>query len=137
MSASKKVRILKAMRIILQEYKAKIHTTKIGDCGLCKLFHLNDVRPHECLLCPMFVFYYYEGWRFPCKNRKCEPVDCLWESSYLGTKKLEAVIEFYEEIIKTIETMTNESLKKDNGKDNGFKFLIDIDEKIAKKYKLN
>ena len=137
MSASKKVRVLKAMRTILQEYKEQTHTTKVGDCGLCKLFHLNDVKPHECLLCPMFVFYYYEGWRFPCKNRKCEPVDCLWESSYLGTKKLEAVIEFYEEIIKTIETMTNESLKKDNGKDNGFKFLIDIDEKIAKKYKLN
>jgi hypothetical protein len=29
--------------------------------------------------------------------------------------------------------MTNESLKKDNG----FNFLVDIDKKIAKKYKIN
>jgi hypothetical protein len=81
----------------------------------------------------MFVFYKYHGWRFPCKNRKCEPVDCLWESSYIGTNELEAVIEFYEEAIEKIKTMTNESLKKDNG----FNFLVDIDKKIAKKYKIN
>lgn len=132
MSASKKVRVLKAMRTILQEYKAKIHTTKVGECGLCKLFHLFDVKPHECLLCPMFVFYFYDGWACPCKNRKCEPVDCRWESSYLGTKKLEAVIEFYEEVIEKIKTMTNEEVKAEDG----FKFLIDIDKKIAKKYKI-
>ena len=101
------------------------------------LFHLNDVKPHECYLCPMYIFYKHDGWRFPCKNRKCEPVDCLWESSYIGTKELEAVIEFYDEAIEKIKTMTNESLKKDNGKDNGFDFLVDIDKRIAKKYRLN
>jgi hypothetical protein len=154
MSASKKVRVLKAMRTILQEYKEKTHTTKVTDCSLCKLFHLNDVKPHECYLCPMYIFYKHDGWRFPCKNRKCEPVDCLWESTYIGTKELEpvdclwestyigtkeleAVIEFYDEAIEKIKTMTNESLKKDNGKDNGFDFLVDIDKRIAKKYRLN
>jgi hypothetical protein len=137
MSLNRKDKILKAMRTILQEYKEKTHTTKVTDCSLCKLFHLNDVKPHECYLCPMYIFYKHDGWRFPCKNRKCEPVDCLWESSYIGTKELEAVIEFYDEAIEKIKTMTNESLKKDNGKDNGFDFLVDIDKRIAKKYRLN
>ena len=128
----KKRELLKAMKQILSEYKETKHTTKLNECGLCKMFYqdVNDLFP-QCTSCPMNVF---EGKLspYPCKHRKCEPIDCFWESYFLGTKKLEAVIEFYEETIKETERMTNENLKKENG----FKFLIDIDERIAKKYKL-
>ena len=56
----------------------------------------------------------------------------LWESYFLGTKKIPAVIEFYEEVIKVVKTMTSKQMNKDNA----FNFLIDIDNNVAKKYKL-
>ena len=132
MSASKKVRVLKAMRTILQEYKAKTHTTKLNECGLCKMFYQDviDLFP-QCTSCPMNVF---EGKLspYPCKHRKCEPIDCFWESYFLGTKKIPAVIEFYEEAIKVVKTLTSRQMNKKDA----FKFLINIDNNVAKKYKL-
>jgi hypothetical protein len=132
MRTIKKRELLKAMKQILLEYKKTQHTTKLTECGLCKMFYedINDLFP-QCTSCPMNVF---EGnfSPFPCKKRKCEPIDCNWESYYLGTKKLPAVIEFYEEVIEIVKTMTSRQMNKVDA----FKFLIDIDNKVAKKYKL-
>jgi len=128
----KKRELLKAMKQILLEYKNTSHTTRLNECGLCKMFYqdADDLFP-QCTACPMNVF---EGKLspYPCKHRKCEPIDCKWESYYLGTKKIPAVIEFYEEVIKVVKTMTSRQMNKANA----FKFLINIDINIAKKYKL-
>ena len=88
----KKRELLKAMKQILSEYKETKHTTKLNECGLCKMFYQDviDLFP-QCTSCPMNVF---EGKLspYPCKHRKCEPIDCFWESYFLGTKKIPAVI---------------------------------------------
>jgi|ERR1035437_6364276 hypothetical protein len=132
MKSIKKGELVKAMQQILLEYKNTSHTTRLNECGLCKLFYIEDINDifHECASCPMNIFTGKQI--YPCKSRKCEPIDCKWESYYLGTKKLPAVIEFYEEAIKVIKTMTSRQMNKANA----FKFLIDIDNNVAKKYKL-
>jgi hypothetical protein len=130
MSINKKAKVLKAMHTILREYKEKTHNTTTDDCKLCVSFlkktgkyYFGDI--HVCRLCPMFAFG-KNG--FPCLIRKCAPIDC---EGFYYTGELEAVIEFYELAIKKIESIDNaELIKKD-----GFKFLVNIDKKVAKKYK--
>ncbi len=132
MKPIKKRELLKAMEQILREYKNTSHTTRLTECGLCKLYYMEVVvRAEQCKLCPMSVFG--RAWsQYPCKNRKCEPVDCTWEISYLGTKKLPVVIEFYEEAISVVKTMTSRQMNKKDA----FKFLLNIDNWIAIKHKL-
>ena len=129
----KKRELLKAMKQILSEYKETKHTTKLNECGLCKMFYqdVNDLFP-QCTSCPMNVFEREQLSPYPCKHRKCEPIDCFWESYFLGTKKIPAVIEFYEEAIKVVKTLTSRQMNKKDA----FKFLINIDNNVAKKYKL-
>jgi hypothetical protein len=128
MSLNRKKEILRAMRIILREYKNDEHTTSTTDCELCKLFlHKGE---SICSLCPMFAFVHEnDNNTYSCMNRKCEPVDC--SRSYTDNE-YNAVIKFYEKAIKKIEKMSNDDLKKESA----FEFLIAIDNKVAEKYDL-
>ena len=60
-------------------------------------------------------------------NRKCAPVDC---DAPIVREYLERVIEFYEAVIKKTARMTAKELNTEEA----FKFLVKIDEKVAKKY---
>lgn len=125
---SKKDIVLKAMRVILQEYNDIKHKNDISTCSLCILFREDDFRFHLCNNCPMQIFDNMSS--VPCMQRKCYPIDCTnirTEDNF----RLQRVIRFYNEIITKIESMSNsEFLKTD------YKFLVEIDNSIHKTFKI-
>jgi hypothetical protein len=123
----KKTELLKEMRTVLKEYKNKTHVVLTNSCALCLLYYDRHTIFSTCSICPMYIFDKND---IDCMLRKCAPVYCYPHMKM--PKRLSAVIEFYEESIKVIKSMTEEQL---NVKD-AFKFLIDIDNEVAKKYKL-
>ena len=78
----------------------------------------------------MSAFYDSEGHIYPCMNRKCRPLSCS-SIYYPQIKKtdirLKAVIQFYKLAIKHAKTLTDDDFKGPNP----FKFLVDIDIRIA------
>ena len=125
---SKKEILLDAMRIILQEYKAQTHINRMDKCSLCIKFR-NDEIVDSCKKCPMNLFDLDSI--VPCMQRKCYPIDCKsMNNSELDGLRLKCVIQFYEQVISKIESMTNaEFLKTD------FSFLIEIDNEVYDKFK--
>jgi hypothetical protein len=120
----KKSELLPAMETILQEYKDKTHDVNANTCKLCLLYYGS--LPH-CISCPMKVFGKNTDKAFSCMERKCDPVRC---DSFLRSKRLQRVIEFYEKTIEGVKLMTYKQLNKKDA----FNFLIKNDEEVAKKY---
>ena len=57
-----------------------------------------------------------------------EPIDCYYATE--ETNELKAVIELYKRAIKKVDSMTSEELNKRNA----FRFLIKMDEEVAKEF---
>jgi hypothetical protein len=129
MQIIEKGKLLWAMKMILREYKKNEHKALIDHCGLCRLYNRynKEYKKHECELCPMYVFYVTDC-TYPCMRRKCEPIDCYYATE--DTNELKAVIELYKRAIKKVDSMTSEELNKRNA----FKFLIKMDEEVAKEF---
>jgi hypothetical protein len=127
----KKTELLKAMKKVLNEYKKNNHVARVDYCALCLLYNKTDDNTHighECKFCPMFVFQNSMDW-FPCMKRRCSPIDCDGDMTE-DLNELKAVIDFYEEAINTVESMTASQLNESKA----FMFLIKIDKLVAKKY---
>ena len=70
---------------------------------------------------------------FPCMFRRCRPIDSNPnEDKYRKKERLQAVQEFYERMIEKVQSMSTEELQEKHA----FKFLVDLDNEIADKYKL-
>jgi hypothetical protein len=128
----KKTELLKAMKKVLSEYKKNDHIANVDHCSLCMLYNKcedNDHTGHQCKFCPMYVFQKdYTDW-FPCMRRRCSPIDCEGEMTE-DLNELKAVIDFYEEAIGIVKSMSAEQLNEPKA----FMFLIKIDKLVAKKY---
>jgi hypothetical protein len=130
MQMIEKGKLLSAMKMILREYKKNEHEAAVTRCKLCLLYnrYRKEYKKHECELCPMYVFYDTDCIYYPCMKRYCEPIDCYYATE--DTNDLKAVIEFYKRAIKKVDSMTSEELNKRNA----FKFLIKMDEEVAKEF---
>lgn len=149
-----KIEVLSAMRQILDEYRNEIHLTRRDTCHLCILYNpirfSHRIDSSNCICCPMHVFANSNTGNYGCMLRKCAPVAfsdlvqdefCYYSYNNLnysynnlntGKTRLAAVIEFYQKVIAAIEKMSYRELNKKDG----FKFLVDIDNEVARKYSL-
>lgn len=131
---TKKDQILKAMQIILMEYKERIHQGSIATCQLCMLFYTDEDKYmkaknyHTCHKCPMFVFHKDD--ELSCLERKCKPISC--HNGQRDTKGLKKAIEFYERVIAVVKNLNNDEVCKPRA----WKFMIEIDEEVSAKYKV-
>lgn len=123
----KKSEVVKAMQAILAEYEQNVHQCNM-DCPLCQLYYHKYPNCHRC---PMNVFYSYDD-TMGCIFRRCEPMSPEDTKGIKGKNKLEAVKEFYKKAITKVRAKTVAQLNEVDA----FNFLIDIDNKVAEKYKL-
>jgi len=128
MKTIKKGELLKAMQRVLAEYQNNRHYCDLT-CPLCEVYYTHTKGCNQCI---MKVFYSNKG-SLPCLYRKCEPIHCSPINQNLSEQKkikLQAVMEFYKKAITKVKAMTSKEINKRNA----FKFLIEIDNKIAEKY---
>ncbi len=139
MKLKNKYVVLKAMREVLQKYLDRIHINQYDDCPLCELYrNTNYILELRCSGCPMYVFQKDE-FQNGCISRNCTAVDCRFidNKNYITDDdvcletKLTAVIEFYKEAIEKIESMNFIVFMFTD-----YQFLVEIDECVAKKFKL-
>ena len=129
-----KKRLLKAMRVVVREYKTMEHDANVDNCSLCKLYmnyasleaDLSRNPKKNCKNCPMFVFYDGNTEYFPCSNRMCEPIDTRNVTN--DDVRVNAVILFYQYAIKVVKTKTTAELNEKGA----FKFLKKLDDKAWK-----
>ena len=121
---SKKEELLQAMRGVLKQYADKTHENMVASCPLCIAYSNENTC---CGNCPMTIFKGGLG----CMNRKCRPMNIDKDVVLNGElyRRYRAVMEFYEEAIKTFESLDEKDINRTS-----LKLLIKIDKRIAKKH---
>ena len=109
---NKQDRTIKAIEILIKD---RYTDGKYIDCPLCKIFY-------DCIGCPNHVFRKYKEEFAGCTHRKTLKIRSIRNSGSL---------QFWQQALPELWKLPSWSFTKKGYKDEYFKFLVELDNKIA------